>query len=352
MEDKIYIIILLLLSAGAMWLELFNINSYIKKIILSILLIIAIFVGNNMFPYSNDYSIYNGLYYRIANDNFEFFYSSDDNIIDYGFLYVVTLIKSFGGDIYDVYVVVCAICMFIYYYALNKYTVYILIPWYMIVSRYFENQNIIQIRQGLAVAVMLLSLKFAKERRIIPFVLIIIIAASIHKTLIIALCIYPLNLVNWTKLKIIYVYMLIIFLSLLPITNIVFEYVLPTAGIVIDKWDAYKGTVFAQPMSYANLASRLIVFSVFLPWLYKRKNIGYNNIFFSMSIIGMILLSAFNTMAELSGRLSSIFVVATFFAPSVLLEEYSNMSNKVVLVIFFMVLGLILFIRNQVMFEV
>lgn len=346
MIERQYLLILGMISFFATWIDIINIKKIYKYFIFVCILLFALYCGYINFPYSIDYVVYQ-MYFNYASSDFEYKYDPDD-IYDYGYVFFHTIIKSLNGDLMTVYFFTCLISLIVYFITFKKYTSYIFIAWYFLFARYFEVQNITQIRQGLACAFMLLSLKFVYEKKLIPFIIIILIGATIHKSLLVALLIYPVSKINWNAIKVTLAITISLILNLVPITNLVFTIILPLLGIYIPKFDAYLGTGYMTDTSNFELIFRLATVSFFSYFLLKKKNMPYNNIFLSMLLLGLFFLSIFSDFKELAGRTASIFFLAFTFVPAVLLDFAKNLKEKILILLFLLLMGGILIVKNYI----
>lgn len=344
MIERQYLLILGIISFFATWIDIVNIKKIYKYFIFVCILLFALYCGYINFPYSADYGVYQ-MYFNYASSDFEYKYDPDD-IYDYGYVFFHTIIKSLNGDLMTVYFFTCLISLMVYFITFRKYTSYIFIAWYFLFARYFEVQNIIQVRQGLACAFMLLSLKFVYEKKLIPFIIIILIGATIHKSLLVALLIYPVSKINWNMIKVILVISISLIFNFVPLTNLIFTVVFPALGIYIPKYDAYLGTAYMIDTSNFELIFRLSTVSFFSYFLLKKKYIPYNNIFLSMLLLGLFFLCVFSDFKELAMRTASIFFLSFTFIPATLFYYTKNLREKILMLLFLLLMGGVLIIKN------
>lgn len=345
MDERIFLLILAVISSFCCWLDIINVKKRYKLIVFMFLLFLALYAGYINFPFSADYGVYQ-MYFEHASSNWNFTYEND--IYDYGYVWFHTIIKSLGGDLIMVYFFTCLITLLLYFITFKQYTNYVLVAWYFLFARYFEAQNIVQIRQGLACAIMLLSLKYVYERKLLPFIIIILIAATIHKTLLVALLIYPVSRIKWTETKVIISILLSLLFSLIPLTQLLFTYVFPAMGIYIPKFDQYLGTAYMTNIGSFEIIFRFITVTLFSYFLLKKIYVGYNNIFLSMLLLGLFFLCAFSDFNVLSGRTASIFFLAFTFVPGVLLDFSRNIKEKIGIILFLLIMGGTLIFKNYV----
>ena len=346
MIERQYLLILGMISFFAVWIDIINIKKTYKYFIFACILLFALYCGYINFPYSVDYHVYKN-YFNYASANFEFKYEFE-SVYDYGYVFFNTVIKSLNGDLTTVYLFTCLISLLVYFITFKRYTSYIFIAWYFLFARYFEVQNIIQIRQGLACAFMLLSLKFVYEKRLISFIITILIGSTIHKSLLIALLIYPASKINWSRIKVIVIILFSLILNMLPLTTFIFTVIFPAIGIYIPKYDAYMGTAFMTDTSNLELIFRLLSVGFFSYFLLKRKNMPYSNIFLSMLMLGIVCSCIFSDFKELAGRTSTMFFLVFTFIPSILLNFSKNLIEKILILIFLIFMGGVLIVKNYI----
>lgn len=349
MEERNYLLVLGVISFCCCWLDFINIKNIYKQIIFIFVLIFALYCGCINFPFSTDYYVYKG-YYDYAPETIKFEINND--IADYGFIWLNMIIKYCGGTINDVYFVVCSIVVLIYFIMIRKFTPYIFCAWYLLFARFFELQNIVQIRQGLGIVILLYALKYIYEKNIIKYIIFIIIATLIHKTLIVALVLYPLTKINWNKKKVTIFIILSSILYMVPITNIVFNIFLPVIGIEIPKFEAYQDTIYAESISLLGNISRLIIGSFLVYFLLKVKEKLYSNIFLTMILLGIFIMCAFSDFGILSGRLANIFFIAFSFAPVYFFDLIKKKKDKLLIMIMYILVTTVFVLKNYVFFVI
>lgn len=327
------------------WLDIFSISLFIRKIILGILMIGALYVGCISFPNSADFEVYKILYFSGASDQFDFPYI-EDGIIDYGFLWLWILVKSFGGDIHDAYFVTCVIALFCYYVSISKYTSYILTVWSFIYIRIFCVSNIIQIRQGLAMAIILLGLQYIEKRCFWKFLITVILAALIHKTVVVVILLYPLTFINWNESKFFIGVVLFTFLSVIGISEMFFL-LASIIGIGVEKIYSYAGTVYFSELSIEALLMQGIPILLCAYYLICKKE-RYTNLFVSMLLCGYFFLMLSKELVIMS-RMTSTFLLCMNFIPVYLFCDCKKISHKIIIMLLINLVLIVLFLKNIVL---
>ena len=138
-----------------------------------------------------DYKMYADYFRTICNHDFSFLFSKE-NIYWQEPLYGLTnyLVSIFTHDV-RVLMVVFAI-MFAVLTAVLLYK-YCSVPWVgmvVYVAYGFYGNSLCYIRQSLAISIYLFSLKFIREKKLIPYILVVLLACLFHKSLIFMLPFY------------------------------------------------------------------------------------------------------------------------------------------------------------------
>ncbi len=117
---------------------------------------------------------------------------------DYGFYTFNWLVAHiFHSGQVLLFLVALIICFFTFRF-IYKYSPNIYLSALLFVTLGFYGFSLTGFRQSIAISLCLWAYDFAKKRKIIPFVLIVLLAGTIHQTSIIFLCVYALG---WFKLN-------------------------------------------------------------------------------------------------------------------------------------------------------
>ena len=105
------------------------------------------------------------------------------------------------------YVLIFLIALFSIFVKANfirKYSPYIFISLFYYYSFDFHNSEMGQIRNSLAISILLLSIKYIKQKKFKKFILVVLVATSFHYSAIIFLIAYMVNYINFNKKRLIY----------------------------------------------------------------------------------------------------------------------------------------------------
>ncbi|BAL84394.1 putative membrane protein [Selenomonas ruminantium subsp. lactilytica TAM6421] len=345
--EDILLLSVLVLSFSAMWLDVSDIGKINKKIILLFIMMYSLYVGYIYFPITPDFWGYKSTYYDYTSGTFDF-EDVQDGILDYGFLWICELVKSMGGSFEAFYLVVCAIALFCCYSCLLKYTPYVFSAWFLWFARTFYENNVNQIRQGLAICIFLFALRYVIERKLLQFTIIVIIASLIHKTMIITFLIYPLGDVKWDIKKIALFIGLCVVLYILNIYQYMIVFMTDYLGIGVAKMDQYSGSLehmASESASYLIYRS-ILVLSLVL-YLLKWNNIKYNNLHISMLLMSFFTMLIFSELSIFSSRLSAVFSSSFCFALPEIYRDAKCLSRKMIFVLIIIGVGITFFLKNH-----
>ena len=213
-------------------------------------------------------------------------------------------------------------------------------------SYYFFLHPMTQIREAVAATMLLMSLQFIKEKKLILFVIIILIGSFFHISLMLFLPFYfILNYVNLT-LKTSFICLLIgVGIAQIHVLNLVLGYNLGTDSYIIAKLYAHKGTIeagFGERTAgvYILMIYAKLLFNFFLR--YKEKTIaahsGYFKIFLNLHFFGCLSYLILSDLHIVAGRVSELLcIVEIFLVPSLVYIFRPRVFGKI------LVLGICLF---------
>lgn len=125
-----------------------------------------------------------------------------------GFYYLQVLVKTITDNWTIFFLVVSAFTFYFIYKDVKKYSIFPLIGLFAYIARFY-GRSFIQIRAGLAYAILMLSIKYIYEKDWKRFFLIVFIAWLFHRSCIIAVPLY--FICNWIKVKKWHVYVALVF---------------------------------------------------------------------------------------------------------------------------------------------
>ena len=116
-----------------------------------------------------------------------------------GFYFLQVLVRTFTDNYTVFFLVISAISFYFLYKNIKQYSIFPLIGLCAYISRFLLGRNFIQIRAGLAYAILMLSIKYILEKDWKRYFLIVFIAWLFHRSAIIAIPLY--FVCNWVKVE-------------------------------------------------------------------------------------------------------------------------------------------------------
>ena len=240
-----------------------------------------------------------------------------------GFYLFSSCIKTLTSNVHFYFILISIVTIAFIAKSLNKYCVYPLLGLLVYISRFFIGRQMMQIRAGLAIAIVVWALQYIEKRKFWNFLIIVLIAFTLHHSVILILPVYWMHKIPFTFKHIVY----ILFFSFViagvasgfivsHVTN--FSSDMNLATTYTSETSQYtQGKGLLNPMLYYQSVV-LLLYSYYgkklssLTPSYETIRNGY-----LYSTVILIVLSSFGT---LSARISTIYsTFEIFMLPSFLL---------------------------------
>lgn len=230
-----------------------------------------------------------------------------------GFYFLTVCIKTITDNVQMFLLVISSLTFYFLYKFDKKYCALPFLAMAIYMARFLVGRNNLQIRAGLAIPMVLLSIKYVYDKKFLKFLLVVFIGYCLHHSMLVAL---PLYLVNYIKIekKHVVVCLLIAFLTAAfggkvikdTISNSDFIQDMATSYVQEDSEKSYASSL-ANPMIYYQCFFLLL----FTFWERKLSNVTkYYYIIRSGYLYSTVLLIILCQYAIVAGRTSTIF--ATF----------------------------------------
>lgn len=264
--------------------------------------------------------------------------------LEVGFEVLIVLVRTLFGS-YEVFVLILVtlIFLFIYMSIKNMSKIY-LIPIYIYMIQYFLGGPMGQMRQALAIAVLLYSIKFVLNKNLPKFLFFVALAASFHITSFIFLIAY---ISNYIKLNKGFTIITVIVSMILGKTSL-------PSDILIHIYSIFNLDIFNSLMLYVEseyygaeysgslfaYVERLLIFIISL-LLYKDSDDKKIKVFIQIYWFSLIIFFMFSDIAILAQRLSRPFKTVEIFMYGYLIEKFT--FNKYLRIIGFLALALLMY---------
>lgn len=260
-----------------------------------------------------DYPTYQSYFETVCQNNISYLFSSNNiyrfepgfSLLTYVFSLVTKDSAIYMGLIPVLIIIPRAVTIF-------KQSCSVWFSVFVYISFGFFSYSMCTLRQELAISIMLFALPYLKDRKIIPYMIIIVLAASFHKSLWLMVPVYFLAVIplNWKSISLYAVGTLLVLIFSVQILGFVTQYA----------FKAYTpGSYYTWGRSF-DTALMILVFLVVALLMRNRvldrnpKNIVLLNLYVYASILFILTLKHF-----IFQRVGLVFLpVATFLLPEML----------------------------------
>ena len=276
--------------------------------------------------------------------------------MEWGFTSIIHIMKAVNLPVWTFFLIMGAANYIAFYnsFAASKQYMFLGVFFFIAMGFLFFSFN--GVRQAFAMITLSVALYYLEKRRLIPYVIIIILGALIHKSVVLFIPLYfvigKLNLPTrlWTILAISAVFinlaLVLIFSDLLSFINTFLSGTSLSYSSLISKSNVSSTLAFLSP----TFLSR---FSLGLLLIYYHKDIiesiPRSAIFVKFSLIGVVLYNAFSEVLFIA-RLNNYFLYMDIFTFSFLmiyLWQRRNYRVLAILILYFLSMYLVKIILNE-----
>ena len=239
---------------------------------------------------------------------------------EWGFMVLYNIAKSLSDSYTMMLFIEATILYMCMFHVIKTHSLYPIFSLFIYYCMSFA--GIFFVRQNIAMIILLCSLKYIYERKIIPFIIIVCIASLIHRTAIIFLLSYPIYKYYYS-LKFIIVSVLITTLLGLFLTKLMLNMIGGLGlGIISAKINAYldlgendNSTTFSTTgILIRGLINRAFLVILYLSILNKdRAQNRVLNGLINLNIFGIILYIILTPIAFSLGRVTAYFDILQIF---------------------------------------
>ncbi|HHG0471949.1 MULTISPECIES: EpsG family protein [Gammaproteobacteria] len=339
----VFYIIFFFLATGYL-LQLFNIigNGPYEKILLALIALLLLLIAS-FNTTSNDYNAYVQMFQQAAILPFHLYQEIHGEFIFLtisGFIY-----KTFNSPT-NVFLFFSIISIFITFKIIFKDSKLAFLSVLIYLSHAFLNKEMIQIRAGIASAIILFAISMQAKGENKKALFLIIISSLFHTSALVALLPYTICLVFKNEKQVRMAYILL-FLSFVFYLSGGFELlisILQTLGLLSEKVTTYLGWKeynYDLGILNPNTIKQLFLLVISIYFFNKSK---FYTTYFCYFYIGICWLIGFSSMAIIAARVSSILNVSELILiPTIIIN---TKKNRIFLGILFLALYTSMFIIN------
>lgn len=234
----------------------------------------------------------------------------------------------------------------------SRYSKYFLLTLLFYFVHTYLFRETMQIRSGVAAAIVLWSLRYVFRQRFIKFSLLVSLATGFHIGAALFFIIYPIYRFNWSRKVWLYIIAFSIFFAIfLPFGKIII--LMPTGGIfqriLVYSWmmEASQGSVFTNPTILKQL---LLVVVALRYWSVLEQKMDYFRLFITPLMISLCWLLVWNDFTIVAARIATFFSVTEVMLMPMFFYLVTPKSRPIVglilILIAFAILGLNIAVDN------
>ncbi|XOQ48306.1 MAG: Transmembrane protein EpsG [Eubacteriales bacterium] len=223
---NLLLLLIIILGFGLCEIKKSKRNNAIFLLIVSVAMIVMSYLRAD--TVGIDYIQYADYFKQVRNGGWSFLISDANGYrVEPGYSLLNYFVSLFTGDVHIFMLFVSILTVGLTAVLLYKYSP---VPWvgmFVFASFGFFGNSLSFLRQSIAIAIFLYAINFLKKKKLIPYILIVLLAASFHKSIIIMIPVYFLAhiKVNWKSLTA-YASLTALILALSwPLFNFVTKYV-------------------------------------------------------------------------------------------------------------------------------
>lgn len=233
-----------------------------------------------------DYYNYANYFIKVRNGGWSFMVGSANGYrFEFGYSLFNYLVSLFTGDIHIFMLAVAVFIVGLTAVLLYRYSP---IPWigmFIFISFGFYGISLCTIRETMATIIFMFAIHPLKNRKIVPYLLLVLLAASFHKALLIMIPVYFIAAIplNWKSLTAYTIFTLLLSVTVWPIFNFITRY-------VFKSYATENGLYFMNGRDWkiAAVPVLMMIAAVLLKKLLLKHDPG-NTILINLSIYSAIL---------------------------------------------------------------
>lgn len=280
-----------------------------------------VLVASREMTRGNDTQMYLNLFRNCAVQKWQFLTLNE--YFEKGYLVLNILISYISKNPRFFMVIMSAIMNYCCYRFIKENSKNYYLSTLMYVCFLFFYTSMTMMRQFLAFCIMLLGIKFAKEKKPVLFVLTTFFASLFHSSVWLTLLYYPIYNMKYTRKKALLIIILgvLIMFNLGPIINYIFDFL----GRV-NYYDSRLGSESISNVIYAVMYFTFYIFVIYESRKKKSKEIN------SMYLLSILVTATINLVAirmNIISRAAFYFNFLTIISlPNIIEQNVINISNK------------------------
>lgn len=236
--------------------------------------------------------------------------SEEKGYAEYGFYYLSVLLKSIWNNIDFYFTCISMLTMFFLYKILKEYSLYPILGFIVYYSRFLIIRDMNQIRQALAMVIIIWGIKYLIQNKNKSFILLILLCSMIHYSSLIVLPFVVCYKYEYFPIKRLMSLLAVTFILSITGSVVLKVFLLNLDTVLIDRYVGSSNLGFLNPVLFFQIMITILFF-YFEPIL-KNEQKGYYIIRNAYLYSTLILLLTSN-LGEIGGRLATIFATCEIF---------------------------------------
>ncbi len=272
--------------------------------------------------------------------------------VEEGFVLLCATIKALGGTVQHLFFVVAFINITLITCALLRYTKFPVVGLLCYFGILYFNLEMIYIRQATAVALCFFALQYIELRKILPYLLIILLACAFHRVAVLMLPLYfvlQTKIPSWVYIAVIAAGAILMAVGV-PWIKTIF---LTVAGWLGDNY-ADKAEMYTENAMFAvkrgisiGFVLNLVIFAVVICFKKKIDALPYGTIMLNMFALSLMLYYYGFELVEVSNRVRLFFLIGIIALLPMILEVLPLFLERL---IGLLIIGLYCFAFSRVIF--
>ena len=245
--------------------------------------------------------------------------------VEEGFTLLCALIKSLGGTVQHLFFVVTTINILLITSALQKYTKYPVVALLCYYGLLYFQLEMIYIRQATAVALCFFALQYIRPRKIVPYMIFILLACTFHRVAALMIPLYFLldrRLPAWVYLVVVGIGAVMMLAGVPWIKSVFFTVAGWLGSNYADKAEYYaENSLFAVNRGLSiGFILNLVMLAVVLFFKRKLEELPNGTIMLNMFALSLVLYYYCFELVEVSNRVRMFFLIGLIVLLPMMLE--------------------------------
>lgn len=330
-------ILLFLLIALCTYLDIYTKLDNYKKYIYWIICIILILFAGTRYTTGHDWYEYTLRFDEVNtfSDMLKGSFNYGDLRMEWGYLFINTIVKSLGGSINEVFLIMAFATIVLIFKSCKYYTKYYFLAIALYMRYGYIQSNMMFVRQGICLAIFLYSIRFIYSRNLLKYSILIFISVLFHKSSIVLLPIYFIVNKKYSNKTIFIALVIAIMLAFIDWMKLITIFTPDYIDVYINSY--IYSELWGRPVISLGLIEKILIISVAIKYREKlSEQFKYYNIFFNIYILSFIsyysLLQSYGLQQRITLYLNiSGIILITYFIQMIKENKYKVIAYTIII---------------------